>query len=100
MFSWTDRKYAVQHKYRSNSEKASKKIKSKDELVILVSTIGESCRKEVLNKKLVELEKISEVIDKLDAHYGFYFLKNCFSIPNILFFCLHFLVFCSVISCK
>ena len=29
---------------------------------------------------------MSDVIDKLDAHYGFYFLKNCFSMPKLLYF--------------
>ena len=47
--------------------------------------IGELCRKELLDEKIKELEKISDVIDKLDAHYGFYLLKNCFSIPKLLY---------------
>ena len=34
-------------------------------------SIGELCRKELLDEKIKELEKISDVIDKLDAHYGF-----------------------------
>ena len=40
----------------------------------------------MLDKKIKELEKISDVIDKLDAHYGFYLLKNCFSMPKLLYF--------------
>ena len=51
---------------------------------ILGSLIGEFCRKELLDEKIKELEKISDVIDKLDAHYGFYLLKNCFSMPKLL----------------
>ena len=58
----------------------------KEELLILGSPIGELCRKELLDKKIRELEKISDVIEKLDAHYGFYLLKNCFSMPKLLFF--------------
>ena len=57
------------------------KIKKKEEFLILKSPIGELCRKELLDEKIWELEKISDVIDKLDAHYGFYLQKNCFSIP-------------------
>ena len=39
----------------------------------------------MLDEKIKELEKISDVIDKLDAHYGFYLLKNCFSMPKLLY---------------
>ena len=62
------------------------KIKTKEELLILGSQIGELCRKELLDKKIKVLEKISDVIDKLDAHYGFYLLINCFSMPKLLYF--------------
>ena len=58
----------------------------KEELLILGSPIGELCRKELLDEKIRELEKISDVIEKLDAHYGFYLLKNCFSMPKLLYF--------------
>ena len=47
------------------------KIKTKDKLLILGSPIGELCQKELLDEKVKELEKISDVIDKLDAQYGF-----------------------------
>ena len=42
------------------------KTKTKEELLILGSPIGELCRKELLDKKMKELEKISDVIDKLE----------------------------------
>ena len=35
---------------------------------------------------MVELQRLSEVVPKLDAHYGFYLLKNCFSLPKLLYF--------------
>ena len=60
--------------------------KNKKELLILDSRIGELCQKKLLDEKIRELEKISDVIDKLDAHYGFYLLKNCFSMPKLLHF--------------
>ena len=62
------------------------KKKTEEELLILGSPIGKHSRKELLDKKIKELEKISDVIDKLDAHYGFYLLKNCFSMPKLLYF--------------
>ena len=62
------------------------KIKTKEELLILGSPFGELCRKKLLDEKIKELEKISDVIDKLDAHYGFYLLKNCFSMPKLPYF--------------
>ena len=40
----------------------------------------------MLDEKIKDLEEISDVIDKLDAHYGFYLLKNCFSMPKLLYF--------------
>ena len=43
-------------------------MKTKEELLILGSPIGELSRKELLDEKIKELEKISNVIDKLDAH--------------------------------
>ena len=49
---------------------------TKKELLILGSPIGEFCRKELLVEMSKKLENISEVNDELDAHYGFYFLKN------------------------
>ena len=52
------------------------KIKTKEELLILGFLNGELCRKVLLDEKIKELEKISDVNDKLDAHHGFYLMKN------------------------
>ena len=65
-----------------------KKIKTKGGLLILGSSIGELCRKELLDEKIKKFEKISDFIDKLDARYGFYLLKNCFCMPKLLCFFL------------
>ena len=35
---------------------------------------------------MIESQRLSEVVTKLEAHYGFYLLKNCFSLPKLLFF--------------
>ena len=32
------------------------------------------------------MQKFSEVVAKLDAHCGFFLLKNCFSLPKLLYF--------------
>ena len=45
--------------------------KTKEELHIFGFPIGELCRKKMLDEKIRELEKISDVIDKQDVHYGF-----------------------------
>ena len=62
------------------------KNRNKKKLLILGSPIGKRCRKDLLDKKIKELEKISDAIDKLDAHYGFYLQKNCFIMPKYLYF--------------
>ena len=61
------------------------KDKKEKEFLILGSPIGKICRKEMRDKKIKELKKILDVIDKLDAHYDFYLLKNCFNMPKLLF---------------
>ena len=53
---------------------------------ILGSPMGASARRDLLNKQMIELQKLSEVVTKLDAHYGFYLLKTCFSLPKLLYF--------------
>ena len=52
------------------------KIKTKKELLILRSPIGEFRRKELLVELSKKLGNISDVNDELDAHYGSYLLKN------------------------
>ena len=47
--------------------------------------MGASARRVLLNKKMIELQRLSEVVTKLDAHYAFYLLKNCFTLPNLLY---------------
>ena len=73
------------------------KTKTKEELLILGSPIGELCRTKLLEVKIKELEKISDVIDKLDAHYGFYLLKIALPCQNSYIFCVRALVFCKTI---
>ena len=35
---------------------------------------------------MIELQRLSEVVTKLDAHYAFYLLKNCFSLHKLWYF--------------
>ena len=44
--------------------------------------MGANARRVLLNKKMIELQRLSKVV----AHYGFYLLKNCFSLPKLLYF--------------
>ena len=55
--------------FRKNCPKI--KIKTKEELLILGSPIGKLSRKKLLDGKVKEIVKVSDVIDKLDAYYGF-----------------------------
>ena len=48
--------------------------------------MGANARRVLLNQKVINLQRLSEVVIKLDAHYGFYLLKNCFSLPKLLYF--------------
>ena len=45
-------------------------MKTKEELLILGSPMDELCRKKLLDEKIKELEKSSDVVDKLDAYIG------------------------------
>ena len=62
------------------------KVEDRENLEILGSPMGASARRDLLNEKMIELQKLSEVVTKLDAHYGSYLLKNCFSLPKLLYF--------------
>ena len=35
---------------------------------------------------MIELQRLSEIVTTLDAHYAFYLLKNCFILPKLLYF--------------
>ena len=57
----------------------------KDELIILGSLLGPKSQADLLEKKINELEKVNGIVEILDAHYGFFMLKNCFSLPKLLY---------------
>ena len=62
------------------------KTPKKDELIILGSPLGPKSQADLLEKKIIELEKVYRIAEKLDAHYGFFMCKNCFSLPKLLYF--------------
>ena len=79
LFFGTDYENTILTQFRKTYQK-----KKKEELLILGSPIGELGRKELSDEKIEEFEKISDVIYKLDAHYGFCLLKNCFCMPKLV----------------
>ena len=61
------------------------KTPMKDELIILGSLLGSKSQAELLEKKSIELDKGIGILEKLDAHYSFFLLKNCLSVPKSLY---------------
>ena len=41
---------------------------------------------DLLEKTFGELEQVDASVEELDAPYGFFMLKNCCSLPNLLYF--------------
>ena len=62
------------------------KTPKKDELINLCSPLGPKSQADFLEKNFDELENVNGIVEKLDAHYGFFMMKNCFSLPKLLFF--------------
>ena len=62
------------------------KTPKEDELIIRGSPLRPKSQADLLEKKINELEKVNGIVAKLDAHYGFSMLKNCFSLPKLLYF--------------
>ena len=52
------------------------KTPKKGEIIILGSQLGPKSQADLLEKKSIELEKGNGIVEKLDAHYGFFMLKN------------------------
>ena len=60
-------------------------LKKEKEFLFSGSPIGELCREDLLDESLRSSKTISDVIDKLDAHFVFYLLKSCLSMPKLYF---------------
>ena len=56
----------------------------KDEFIILGLPLGPKSQADLLEKKIIELENVNGIVEKLDAHYGYFMLKNGFSLPKLL----------------
>ena len=83
-------------------------VEDRENLEIVGSPKEANALQVLLNKNLIDLQRLSEVVTKLYAHYGFYLLKNCFSPPNLLYFLrtspcfeeMDLLQHCDSISCN
>ena len=75
-------------KILASSQKLCSGIKTakKNELIFLGSPLGSKSQADLLEKKINELEKVNGIVEKLDAHYCSIMLKNCFSLPKLLYF--------------
>ena len=62
------------------------KVENRENLEILGSPMGANARRVLSNKKMIELQRLSALVTKLNAHCGFYLLKNCFKLPKLLYF--------------
>ena len=60
------------------------KTPTKDDFIILDSPLGPESQADFLENQIIELGKVIGNVEKLDALYGF--LKNGFSLPNLLYF--------------
>ena len=77
------------YRYRYRSIVALKSIGIEyryiDTIVRYYRYVSQSLQADLLEKKINELERVNGIIEKLDAHYGFFMLKNCFSLPKLYF---------------
>ena len=68
----------ITEKRRSFFPKTCPAIKTpkKDEIIILGSPLGPNSQADLLEKKNTELEKVSGIVEKLYAHYGFFHVEK------------------------
>ena len=52
------------------------KTPKKDELIILGSPLCPKSQPDLFEEKINELEKVNEIVDKLDAHSGFFYVEE------------------------
>ena len=56
------------------------------ELLIVGSPPGPKPQADSLEKRIIGSGEVNGFVEKLDAHYGFFILKKCFSLPELLYF--------------
>ena len=56
----------------------------KDELIILGSPLGQKSQADLLEKKINELEKVNGIVEKLDAHYGFFYVEKLLQFAKVV----------------
>ena len=60
------------------------KTPKKDELFILGSPLGQKSQADLLEKKINELEKVNGIVEKLDAHYGFFHVEKLLQFAKVV----------------
>ena len=60
------------------------KTPKRDELIILGSPLGPKSQADLLEKKNNELEKGKGIVEKLDAHYGFFHVEKLLQFVKIV----------------
>ena len=61
-------------------------ITPKEELELLGAPLGAVSRKHFLDKKVEDFETMSSNLEKVEPHTALFLLRNCFSIPKILYY--------------
>ena len=57
-----------------------------EDLVILGAPVGIQATRQLLTEKDADVQRVCETVGKLDSHHAYYLLKNCLSIPKLLYF--------------
>ena len=60
------------------------KTPKKVELIILGSPHGPKSQADLLEKKINELEKVNGIVEKLDAHYGFFHVEKLLQFAKVV----------------
>ena len=61
-------------------------VTPKEELELLGAPLGAVSRKRLLEKKVEDFETMSSNLEKVEPHTALFLLRNCFSIPKILYY--------------
>ena len=61
-------------------------VTPKEELELLGAPLGAVSRKRLLEKKVEDFETMSSNLEKVEPHTALFLLRNCFSIPKVLYY--------------
>lgn len=60
-------------------------VKPRDAIVLGAPVGGSGAINSVLSQKLAEFQRLADRLKRLNTHDGFYLLKNCFSLPKLMY---------------